>query len=241
MRLPLACLLLVACQPEPVDFPRSPGVGGGFGGTGNGGGGGTDAAVDGAELIGRVCLVDDLRRLDECATVGADNITVTLGTSSTTTENDGTFTITEPAGTALTWRASGGDGADAIVPSVIGFAADHVIPAIRATDYQDLLDANGAILTPGQGSLVLAVIANGIAVIDAEVSSTPAAQFQTRYDGSSQLNWDVDGTGVEGLAWLTGMSAGGNTITISPPNNAQDRSTDVTIENGAITFATFEL
>jgi hypothetical protein len=151
----LVALLVAACKIEDKD--RAPTVPGGPSGTGSGAN--IDAREDdgdgGAAIVGRVCLVTDLRQpATDCANTGAGDLTVTLGSKTTTTVEDGTFSIEPPSGSNLTWRVTGAD----IVTSVTPFSVDTVIPTIDTDVYTDLLSTNGVILIAGQGSVVGRVV-----------------------------------------------------------------------------------
>ncbi len=232
----VACVLLAGCQPEPKDFPP---LGGGGGGPGGGaGGGGADAATDALQnpLTGRVCLITDLRQLGDCATTGADGLTVTLGSYEAVTEDDGTFIIEGSQGTSVAWRITGPN----IVTSVQGLSIVHQIPAIRSSRYADLLLDNGIILNPGEGSIVVEVLENNAPRSGALASTNPQASFATRYDGNSALVWDQDQTGLFGIAWLPGVDAGASLLTIDPAAGA-NVDTTITVEDGAITFVRVSL
>lgn len=230
-RAALIAVLLAGCQPEPKDFPP---LGGGGGGPGGGAGGGNnDAGIDALQnpLSGRVCLVSDLRKLDECAATGADGLTVTLGSYETQTEVDGSFIIEGSQGTSVAWKITGTN----IVSSVQGLSIVHQIPAIRTSRYADLLLDNGIILNPGQGSIVVEVLESNAPKPNALATTNPVASFGTRYDGSSALVWDQDQTGVFGIAWISGIASGATLLTIAS-STLPDVDTTVTIEDGAITF-----
>jgi hypothetical protein len=227
---------LMACEAAVDDFPINPGGGGGASGSGAG-----DAAVDGddggTQLAGRVCLVSDLRApTSGCATTGAQDLTVTLGTRTAMTAFDGSFTIDVPSGSNLVWRASG----PAIVTSVMPFSPELVIPAVSIDRYDELLLANGILLIPGQGSLIASVIRGQASLADATALVEPAPQFATLYDGASATVWDLDATGARGTAWVTGIAEGAAVLRVTPARGtAQDAV--VPVEDRAITFVTVEI
>src|SRR5689334_23274473 len=114
---------LVACGNSGDDFPVTPG--------GNGPGGnhpGVDAAIDtsasGANLAGRVCLVND-PRVSTCATTGAGGLLVTLGLNTATTADDGSFQIQGTQATNAVWTVTG----ETIVQTVEPFTGQVIIPA----------------------------------------------------------------------------------------------------------------
>src|SRR5688572_28182346 len=57
--------------------------------------------VDANLFMGRVCLLTDVRDMDDCATTGAAGLTVRLGTASAVTTNDGSFSIVGQATAGL--------------------------------------------------------------------------------------------------------------------------------------------
>src|SRR5690349_12972878 len=104
----LLVLALVGCQGASEQYPVDPG-----GPNPGGMGMMVDAAsIDAPDpdagnlLMGRVCLVTDVRGLN-CAGSGANGITVTLGTNSALTTANGSFSIVTPTGSNLVWRATG--------------------------------------------------------------------------------------------------------------------------------------
>lgn len=239
MKRVLLLATLAACQASSGDdFPVEPG-GPGPGGTGMV----RDAALvdafdpDAIQMIaGRVCLVTDLRALSTCAPGGAGNITVTLGTQSTTTSDSGTFTIVKPAGTDLVWRASGAG----IVSSVVPFGPSNVIPAIGDVGYIDLQNANSVVIVEGQGSIVARIVRNTTAQAGVVASVSPVAAYAPKYDGSTPLAWRELATGAAGVAWIAGAAPGTNVVTATPASGAAAMQS-VIVEDQAITYITLDL
>jgi hypothetical protein len=232
MRLALAALLLIGCK-EPKDFPPTgPGGPGGSGGVNDGG---TDAVRDTGDAMvssGRVCVVQDLRKLTTCDATGAGDIVVTIGNAMATTEDDGTFTIDIPSGTGLQWQLEHPD----FITSIAQLSSSLLIPMIRADDYADLLGDNGIILDPTQGSVVMQILdGNDLPFPNSTAVGNPAAQFPTRYDGNSAIIWDQDATSTLGVAWLPGIASATTTITVTPAGNTP-RTTTVPVQAGALTF-----
>ncbi len=237
----LAMVVLGACKDPIENNPINPGGGGGGAG---GGGGGSDDYLDASldedangdanpALAGRVCLVTDLRSLTPCSTTSAAGITVTLGSETATTDARGDFSIREPAGSDLQWRATGAT----IVTSVMELSTTHVVPAIRTTDFANMLNANGVVLTPGQGSILAHVIAANAPVVGAIASTSPAAQFGPFYDGVTATVWTESATATFGAVWITGAAVGVTTLQVTPPGGAPFVTTHP-VEDQAITFTT---
>ncbi len=232
--------VLAACRPTSADdeFPVSPGGPTGIGSTIDGA-----VAIDAASsdaitstIIGRVCLVRDLRATASCAATGAGNITVTLGHSVTITSDSGAFTIQTPSGTNLVWRAAG----SGFITSVMAFGPSPVIPIISDVDYIDLALANGIELPADAGSIVANVVRNGLAVSGATIAVAPLAQFPTKYDGPTASAWTELATGATGTAWIAGAVLGAATLTVSPASGTGANVT-VPVEDQAITYVTLDL
>ncbi|MDB4961071.1 MAG: hypothetical protein JWP01_1070 [Myxococcales bacterium] len=189
----------------------------------------------GNTFAGRVCVVLDLRNLTSCRDTGVAGITVQLGTSTGVTLDDGTFTIPRPAGSNLTWAVTGAD----YVPSIMPLGTVHLIPAVSADLYDDLLDSNGVVLQELQGSVVGRVIQQAAALPGATVAATPPAQYPPLYDGGDSRIWAQNATGARGVFWLVGVPVGTSMVTVTSPSTAT-AALALPIVDGAITFTTVE-
>jgi hypothetical protein len=196
---------------------------------------GTPAPVDAALIVGRVCLANDPRKLNECATTGANGLTVRLGSETTTTSADGTFTIKASSGT---WRVTGSN----IVTSIM-VLADYEIPAILRTSYDAMVAASlvPPMLNPGEGSVMVQVIRNGVGSgLQATGFSVPTSTFFPRYDSdASPSAWVTDTTHGAGTIWIPGIDVGMANITVDTATAAPITQTGLPIVDGAITFTTF--
>ena len=230
-------LVLAACPAQGGDdYPVGPG--GGSSGTngGNRDANDDDDAGDGGTLItGRVCLLDDLRQLASCSPNDISGLTVTLGTATAVTSNNGSFEIAAPAATNVVWRVSGLN----IVPSVMPFSPVARIPVIGDALYTDLLSGNSVLLQDGQGTLVAHLIHNNLAAVDATVTLDPPTANDTFYDGNDALRWDIDKAGSFGVTWLPGADVG--TVEITANLGTSQITATYPIENQAITFAEIEI
>jgi hypothetical protein len=246
----LALLVLVAaCRASADDYPIGPGAEGS--GQSGGGDAGTSDARDAAEgdagvqITGRVCLVTDLRNPTACAdNQVVRNITVSIGTTRTAIPNQrGDFTISAPLG-PFTWRVTGRD----VITSVVPFGADTRLPVISDVLYTELLSANDVTRTDLQTSVVVRVVNGVMAVANVRAASVPATPDLARYDDEdSLLDWRSDqlGTGPAGVAWLPDIPLASDTsiaatVNLTPPVGTAV-STQVPVENQAITFVTTEL
>lgn len=216
MKRLVAIALIAACSNEEagVDFPIQPGGGGGVGGSTR-----VDAAVDAAgdagdaEITGRVCvLVQDLRTLTNCATTGADNLTVTLGTSVATTAADGTFTIMRPTDTTgLSWLVTG----DVIVSSRIAFGSTTTLPAFGEAAYLTMVSENQALTSEVTAGMVVRVRQAGAPVVGATVATVPDPGSLIYYDGVDDSTWETAvGTGSSGVAWIPSIASDSAQLTI---------------------------
>jgi hypothetical protein len=189
---------------------------------------------DGSMLIGRVCVVTDLRMPNAgCATTGAANITVTLGTETTMTADDGSFMLLSPSGAGLVWHTSGTN----LVSSVIPLTTSNVLPMVSVQTYLDLQNGNSVIVNSGEGSVFLYVRQTGLPLAGATTTVTPTASFLTLGDRANATNWVQGATGALGVSWTPGIIAGSATLRVTPPVGTV-AMIDVPIEDGAITFAT---
>lgn len=236
----LACALLVvfvaACPAQGGDdYPIGPG--GGVGGTGSNGV--SDAAVGdgdaGGTILGRVCLLADLRQVALCSDTDAGGLTVSLGTETAVTGAQGDFEIVAPTGTNVVWRVSGQN----IISSVMLFSPVARIPVIGDELYGQLLTGNSVLLQDGQGTLLAHFTHADVAAVGATATLNPATANETFYDGANALVWDTDATSTFGVTWLPGADVGSATITASL--GASLISATYPIENQAITWAEIEL
>jgi hypothetical protein len=190
-----------------------------------------------ATLMGRVCLALDLRApVSDCATTGADGITVTLGTKMATTTADGTFVIERPSGSSLVWRARG----LAIVSSVMPFGASNIIPAMGLQDYVDLQNANT--ITVVTGSIIARVVKNGTLQAGVNATVTPPADTPPHYAGNGELVWPelANGTTAFGMIWIPNARLEMTTVTGTPDAGAFGTAAGI-VEDQSITYLTIDL
>jgi hypothetical protein len=190
--------------------------------------------VDGSMLVGRVCVVTDVRTPTVgCATTGAANITVTLGTETTMTADDGSFMLMPPSGAGLVWHTSGTN----LVSSVIPLTTSNFLPMVSVQTYLDLENGNSVIVNSGQGSVFLYVRQTALPLADATTEVSPPGSFLTLGDRANATNWVQGATGALGVSWTPGIDVGPATLTVTPPVGTA-AMIDVPVEDGAITFAT---
>lgn len=241
-------LLVAACQAGGVDdYPIGPG-GGGPSGQGPGGGG--DAGVGdggdgdgGVPLVGKVCLLRDLRNLTLCNDAEAKGLIVTLGTRTASTTDNGVFTIAAPRGSGFTWHVTS-TVRDQLITSVMAFGTDNTIPAIRSVDYRALVSSNTVPIGDQEGSIVVRVV-NGPTPVANVIAGTVDPDRPVLYAGDDAEIWDPTQTLTDarfGVVWFPGVS-----LTLSPatitltPQSSTSVTTTATVENQAITFVTRDL
>lgn len=243
--VPLA--VMAACKANPDDYPPGGGGGGGVGG------GGADGGVDGngdagAMLRGRVCVIDDLRRVGDpaaCATTGVTGLrlAVSLGTRTATPRDDGGFDIQAPLGAGFVWRVNSSQ-VDTVIPSVMPFGTDNTIPVVRFERYLELLSTNSAMVAESEGSIVIRVVKNTTTgnIAAASASAVGAVRYDTQNDADS---WGEIETGPFGVVWIAPVDIPNPATSISVTFTTQGTPIggplSVTVEPLAITFVTQDL
>jgi hypothetical protein len=244
-----AAFVLVAACSSTNNYPVLGGGGGGGNSGGGDAGGQIDAPTDGASdavpgdggtIVGRVCLLSDLRDLTTCASTGAAGLTVTLGsgsatTGSATTTDDGSFMLMKPAATAgLLWQVTGAT----IVTSSMAFGAQTRIPAVTSSDYAALQGGNGVVAAIGQGAVMARITQAGSPLAGATASASPASQqYQVYYAGSNATQWGKSATDTTGTAWLPGFaSTQPAVVTVAASGGTPSATFSVTVPDSGIAF-----
>jgi hypothetical protein len=190
--------------------------------------------LDANLIMGRVCLLTDVRDMDDCATTGASGLTVRLGTASAVTTADGSFSIAGQMTAGLVWRVTGPN-----IVSSFEVLADYQIPAITTSAFAAMkAGSSPAVMeVPGEGSLMIYVSKNGAGAVGeiATPADTSPAFYFAYYDGATQAAWEQDSTGAEGAIWIPGIDVGSVSYNISGP--AGDGTGTAPIFDGGITFA----
>jgi hypothetical protein len=247
MSTSLALLLVTtACTKADDDFAVEPGGGGGRGSNAGHVDGGTDSTLGGSPFA--VCLVTDLRGGSPCAATGAGGLTVTLGGTIATTADDGTFTLTPPGGSALTWMVTGTTtGGTPIVTSVQQFGTLAVLFAISQTSFMTLLGpaASEEALFTGTGSIVIMATRAGTFESGVTASETPALGSDVFVDAPDN-GWDQTetATGSAGTIWMVNVPTPALSVTLTP--TAGSDLTPLTLASlpvidQAITFALVDM
>jgi len=187
-------------------------------------------------ISARACLLTDVRDLTSCASTGAADLTVTLGSQTATTADDGSFTIVRPLGSNLAWNITG----SGIATSVMTYSPVVEIPVVDATTYADLLATNGVILTTGEGGVMARVLSAGVPVAGATATGM-TNDGNVFYDGSSATVWNQGATGTRGTVWIPQMATGAGTISITPAGGSATTVTGVPVTDGGVSFVVVEL
>jgi len=196
-----------------------------------------DAATDGRNLQGRVCLVEDLRDISACAAMGAGNFLVSLGSNSATTQDGGEFAIAVSASSTLVWRVTGSSVQTTLAP----FSAATTIPVIAAADYQALEGDYGVLEVAGQGAIVAHVISAGTPVEKVTATTSPVGSYAALYDGAAARLWTQNSTGAHGAIWIPGLPAGTVTLAVTPAGGVPQLFSQIPVAEAALTFVTVEL
>lgn len=233
--LVLVLVVAASCKSEMKDYPVG---GGGF--SGGGGGLHVDAPTDGSgsgSNMARACVLTSPRDLTSCAATGAAGLTVTLGTQTATTADDGSFTITAPTGTNVVWDVQG----STVVESVTPYAGQTKISVITSQMFTDLQSYVGQPMVAGSGGLLVRVTRGGAAVTGETAVVTPTNGVGAYYDGTTDQVWTQIGTGGFGTVFVPNTPAGTATLKLSAGGTVQATLGAIPIVSGGMTFVVAEL
>lgn len=234
MRL-LLLVLVAGCHTSEMDYP----VGGGGGG-GNGGTFRDDAAIDGSgsgsAFVATACVLTDVRDLTSCRTTGSAGLTVTLGTATAITADDGSFTIAAPAIAGVLWDVTDVTRST-VVQSVTAFTGQTRIPVMDAVAFTELRNINGVLPVAGTGSVMIRVTRGGVPVTGEQVVVSPTNDIDTFYDPAIAGDaWTTTGTGAFGTAYLPNVTPGTASLTLSAGGTMQGTLSGIPITDGGVTF-----
>jgi|HubBroStandDraft_6_1064221.scaffolds.fasta_scaffold79729_1 hypothetical protein len=253
MRFVLVGVLAVACNEPRQVLPPVAG-GGGISGAGSGGSntGSTVPDANPDEIQGFVCVLVDPRDFTSCSADSANGITVALpGVGSAMTADDGTFTIEMPTGTNLAWTITG----DSVMPSTMGFGASATIFAISVVTFSELVNANGIVFDPTQGTILGEVLQNGSGASLVTVVAAPIGVYPDTFYAvpSDQQDWPGSTTSAFGTFLIAGLTAGlgsagsagsdtsTETLTITPSTGSAEILSNVPVTQGSVTFVRAQL
>jgi hypothetical protein len=245
MRLLLAAFLVLgACGDErpPDADPEGPwGPGGSTRGpdaaisvTADGGGGDAGSAT---AVTGRVCHVVDLRDPVACPEVAMGGITVLEQgtTNSTTTADNGTFSLELQSATA-TLVVSGSGKRTTL--AAVSAGEDLIVPLAPSTTVSSTLDTLGRSEPIGTGIVAVYLRDTGLPAVGARVIAPNG--IQPYYDIASSPYWSLAGpAGAYGAALIVGIPASGGETSFQATNASVTVNVSVSgvpIDSGAITF-----
>jgi len=227
MKCLLVVVLLAACGDD---------VGFTFPITDNPGGNGANASgvLDAAIVLrGRVCVIDTLTTTTiTCATTGADNLTVRLADQTATTSSDGTFVITPPVGTGLSFQVSGPN----LVTTSQALTARAQINALRQTAFDQMVTVNGVTVPVNTGSIIATITRAGVGVSGVTATSTPSPAAGPFFAGSEPMPWSINATGASGIVWFPGINAGPADLSFFTGTGGEAIVGGVQVINGGITM-----
>lgn len=232
--LVLVLAVAASCKSE-TNYP----VGGG-GVTGSGGGTQVDAPTDSSgsgSNMARACVLTDPRDLTSCKATGVAGLTVTLGTQTATTADDGSFTIAAPTGTNVVWDVTG----STVVESVTPYAGQTKISVMDAQMFSELQDNVSALPIAGTGGLLVRVTRGGAAVTGEAALVMPANQLGSYYDGATSSAWTQTATGAFGTVFEPNVTTGTASVQLSAADTLQATLSAIPITDGGMTFDVAEL
>ena len=225
-------LLCAACVGDDAGpaFPVEPGTNGSAATAGTTGGATGDGGT--ALLRGRVCVVEDIRFQNSCASSGASGLAVSLGTQTAITNEDGSFAMPPPPGTGLSFTVTG----PGLVTTSQALNARAQINAIRQSTFDEMVLATG--ITPGfeTGSIIATVTQGGVAAAGVSATSKPTAAFGPFFDGLDPMPWTTNATGTSGIVWFPGLVAGPAELSFNTLTGGSAIVGGVQVINGGVTM-----
>jgi len=217
-------VVLAACADEVgFEFPIEPSTSPGTAGTTPG-----SATI---LLRGRVCVIDSIVAVT-CASTGVANLMVNLGDQTTITTNDGTFAITPPLGTGLSFTISGPN----VVTTSQALTARAQINVLRQAAFDQMLTINDITTTVNTGSIIAAVTRAGVPVSGVTATSIPLSAFGPFFDGVEPDPWTTNATGASGIVWFPGINAGPADVTFVNGTGGEAIVGGVQVINGGVTM-----
>ena len=174
------------------------------------------------------------------ATTGLGGLTVTLGGTSTITDESGTFVITNATVTPSSTVVVSGSQ---VVPSQAVLGTNGVIPVFQSDVFGQVLATNNIALQPTMGSIVATIVnGNGEPISGVVATSTPAPAFGPFFD-STVGTLSTTSTGLAGISFFPGLVPPGPVSLTFNPSNPTDQSvvSDVRILEGGVSFVNAEL
>jgi hypothetical protein len=238
----LIVLALAACSDGSGfddDYPVLPPGGGGGGGgpTTPDAGPPADASTT---IMGRVCVVSDLRSWTANCGTDVAGLTVAVGAEMATTGATGEFTIARATGTGLQVRVSGTGIVTSLSPYDPATSSLQLVAPTEA-HWAEIQAATPIALTAGNGSVMAHVTLDGAAAPGITGECDPIVGAGVFYDeATSPVIWATDESDSGGKVLCADLAVG--TVTVTADRlNAMFETLDVEVEADAITFATMDL
>jgi hypothetical protein len=202
-------------------------------------------------MTGRLCLLSDLRTPNLCpATTGIGGISIeVVGGATTTSADDGSFSVASPGGSIAKLRiAYGGDDyRDVLVPVglVDGAASGLRMPLVTDALWDNLLTTVGVVEPGGSASIISYFVKGSIAATGVEVQSPSGTTNFPIYDRPNDPpdDWIAGAlTGPRGAAIMVGVPAGSPEASfLVIPADSASFDVDAPVEANALTFVTVAL
>ncbi|HEY1554207.1 MAG TPA: hypothetical protein VGF94_05200 [Kofleriaceae bacterium] len=186
-------------------------------------------------ITGRACLVAiDPRALFECAAAGAGGLVVALGSNSTTTLDDGSFSLQTPGGASGMLQISGAG----IASSAQAVGAINLVPAISSDLFAQMLADNEISLAPSTGSIIASVTnAEGQPIAGVTATSIPSASSGPFFDGTEPTQFGQSETGNSGIVFFPGLTTlGPTTLGLTDSAGLESTVDGVQVFDGGITY-----
>ena len=192
----------------------------------------TPLPPNGITLRGRICISNSLSNLTVCRTTALAGFTVSIGDRSTTTDDNGDFTIPMPTGSQLSFTVRGIGAVTTTMP----FSPSLTLPVIDADVFARSMASNQIFLAPNQGTILGTVTRDGVPVRGVAVSSIPTSAFSPLFDATDVELGTATGTGARGVFLVPGLTFGAASLQLADTTGAETTVAGVQVVNGGVTI-----
>jgi len=197
-------------------------------------------------VSGRVCVIEDLQDVETCSTTAGRGLTVTLGSSVTTTQVDGSFTVTVPPGLTNashpTFTVTGPGVVPTLFPFTLPFIGTGSVPVLDEDQFARALATNGVPLDDETGTILATVRDDNGPASGGTARTTPDSAFGPFYDAATPTTWGIFATGERGVVLIPGLTA--RTVDLGfrqTVSELETRVADVPVRAGGVTIIDSEL